>query len=61
MLHVHHMNEDDDEIMTLKIYIYIYICAIYEQDDDIMLNVSFMCITQTFVPWYHNTVIRILC
>jgi hypothetical protein len=33
------MNEDDDEIMILKIYIYIYItCALYEQDDETMIH-----------------------
>lgn len=41
--------------------IYIYVtCALHEQDDETMLNECFMCITQSFVPQYHNAVIRIL-
>jgi len=59
MLHVHYMNEDNDEIMILNIYI-CYMCT-YEQEDETMPNVCFMCITQSFVPRYHNAVIRILC
>jgi hypothetical protein len=31
------MNEDDDGIIILKIYIYVT-CALYEQDDEIMIH-----------------------
>jgi hypothetical protein len=60
MLHVHYMNEDDDdEIMILNIYmLYVHYMSKMMK---LMLNVCFMCITQSFVPRYHNAVIRILC
>jgi len=46
MLHVHHMNENDDEIMILNIYIYV-ICALYEQDDECMFYVH-------HIKFYHT-------
>jgi len=49
-------------MMRLWFSIYIYvICALYEQDDETILNVCFMFITQSYVPQYHNAMIRILC
>jgi hypothetical protein len=51
MLYVHHENEDDDICAT---------CALYEHEDEIMIEYCFMCTTQSFVTRYHNAVIRIL-